>query len=46
MPMYDGAKSILAEIDGVLQHVAQVQVDDLVEAILGARQVVVRREKG
>ena len=41
MPMYDGAKSILAEIDGVLQHVAQVQVDDLVEAILGARQVVV-----
>jgi 6-phospho-3-hexuloisomerase len=39
--MVDGAKSILAEIDGVLQRVAQAQVDDLVEAILGARQVVV-----
>ena len=39
--MYDGAKSILAEIDSVLQRVAQAQVDDLVDAMLGARQVVV-----
>ena len=41
MLMVDGAKSILDEIDGVLQRVAQVQIDDLIETILGARQVVV-----
>lgn len=39
--MIDGAKLILAEIEAVLQRVAQAQVDDLVDAILSARQVVV-----
>jgi 6-phospho-3-hexuloisomerase len=41
MTMYKTAQSILAEIDGVLRRVVQPQVDDLIEAIIGARQVVV-----
>jgi 6-phospho-3-hexuloisomerase len=39
--MVEGARSILAEIEGVLQRVAQAQVDDLVDAILDVRQVIV-----
>lgn len=41
MTMYQTARSILDEIDAVLLATEQAQVDDLVDIILAARQVVV-----
>lgn len=39
--MYRQAHTILDEVDAVLRQVEQAQVDDLVAAILAARQIVV-----